>query len=38
VEEAGASLTQSGFVSVAQLESGKSMAGLYAARTERGGD
>jgi len=38
VEEAGASLTQSGFVSVAQLESAKSMAGLYTARAERSGD
>jgi Fe-S cluster biogenesis protein NfuA len=38
VEESGASLTQSGFVSVAQLERGKSMIGLYAPRAERSGD
>ena len=38
VEESGTSLTQSGFVSVAQLESGKSMTNLYAVRAERGGD
>jgi Fe-S cluster biogenesis protein NfuA len=38
VEESGAALTQSGFVSVAQLESGKSMTGLYAARAERSDD
>ena len=38
VEEAGASLTQSGFVSLAQLESGKSTSDLYATRAARGGD
>jgi Fe-S cluster biogenesis protein NfuA len=34
VEEAGALLTQSGFVPVAQLQSGKSRAPLYSARAE----
>jgi Fe-S cluster biogenesis protein NfuA len=38
VEEAGASLTRSGFVSLAQLESGTSMTALHAARAERSGD
>jgi Fe-S cluster biogenesis protein NfuA len=38
VEEIGRSLTQSGFVSVAQLENGASMTALYAARAERSGD
>jgi Fe-S cluster biogenesis protein NfuA len=38
VEEAGALLAQSGFVSVAQLSNGKSMAPLYAARAERSAD
>lgn len=38
VEEAGAGLMQSGFVTIAQLESGASMSALYAARAERSGD
>jgi len=38
VLETGESLTRSGFVSVAQLENGKAMAALYAARAERSGD
>jgi Fe-S cluster biogenesis protein NfuA len=38
VEDAGALLTQSGFVSLAQLESGQAMASLFAARAQRGGD
>jgi Fe-S cluster biogenesis protein NfuA len=40
VEETGAGLTRSGFVSVAQLESGQAMAALSAARTQtqRSGD
>ena len=38
VEDAGASLTQSGFISLAQLESGKSTSDLYATRAARGGD
>lgn len=37
VEETGAALTQSGFVSVAQLESGQAMAALSAARVMRSG-
>jgi Fe-S cluster biogenesis protein NfuA len=38
VEETGASLTQSGFVTVVQLQNGSSMAVLYAAPAERGAD
>lgn len=38
VEEAGVGLTQSGFVSLAQLESGQTIANLSAARAQRGGD
>jgi hypothetical protein len=38
VEDAVALLAQSGFVSLAQLESGQSMASLSAARAQRGGD
>jgi Fe-S cluster biogenesis protein NfuA len=38
VEDAGASLTQSGFVSVAQLESGHAMGALSATRAQRSGD
>ena len=38
VEEAGGSLTQSGFVSVAQLESGHAVGALSAARAQRSGD
>ena len=38
VEEAGAALTQSGFVSVAQLQSGQVMGTLFAARAQRSGD
>lgn len=37
VEETGAALTQSGFVSVAQLESGQAMAALSASRVMRSG-
>jgi Fe-S cluster biogenesis protein NfuA len=38
VEEAGVELRRSGFVSVAQLESGQAMAALSVGRTLRGGD
>jgi Fe-S cluster biogenesis protein NfuA len=38
VEETGAALTRSGFVSVAQLESGLSKAALAGGRAERSGD
>lgn len=38
VEETGAALTRSGFVSVAQLESGQAMAALSVARAQRSGD
>lgn len=38
VEETGASLTQSGFVSVSQLEGGKAMAAFSAGRAQRSGD
>jgi Fe-S cluster biogenesis protein NfuA len=38
VEETGAGLMQSGFVSVAQLESGQGMFGLSLARAQRGAD
>jgi len=38
VEETGASLTSSGFVSIAQLASGQTMAASFVARTERSGD
>ena len=38
IEETGASLLQSGFVSVAQLESGTSMSASYVARAERRAD
>lgn len=38
VEDASASLTRSGFVSVAQLESGYGMGALSAARAQRSGD
>jgi len=38
VEEAGALLMQSGFVSIAQLENGASMAPLQAVRSKRAGD
>ncbi len=38
VEEAGAALTRSGFVPVAQLESGMAMAARSAARAQRSGD
>jgi Fe-S cluster biogenesis protein NfuA len=38
VEEIGASLTQSGFVPVAQIGNGKSMAALAARQAERSGD
>jgi Fe-S cluster biogenesis protein NfuA len=38
VEETGAALTRSGFVSLAQLESGQAMAALSLARTQRSGD
>jgi Fe-S cluster biogenesis protein NfuA len=38
IEQTDASLVQSGFVSVAQLESGTSMSALYAARDERRAD
>jgi Fe-S cluster biogenesis protein NfuA len=38
VQELGESLSRSGFVSVAQLESGKATAALHAARAERSGD
>jgi Fe-S cluster biogenesis protein NfuA len=38
VEETGAGLTRSGFVSVAQLESGQAMAALTAGRPLRSGD
>jgi Fe-S cluster biogenesis protein NfuA len=38
VEDAGGSLTQSGFVSLAQLESGQAMASLSGARPQRSGD
>ncbi|MGH9743207.1 MAG: NifU family protein [Candidatus Acidiferrum sp.] len=38
VEEPAASLTGTGFVSLAQLESGQAMAGLFAARAPRSGD
>jgi len=37
VEETGAALTQSGFVSVAQLESGQAMAALSVGRAQRSG-
>jgi len=38
VEDTGTSLTQSGFVSLAQLESGQGMSGLSIARAQRGAD
>jgi Fe-S cluster biogenesis protein NfuA len=38
VEEIGESLARSGFVSVAQLAGGKTIAALYAARAERSSD
>lgn len=38
VEDAGALLTQSGFVPLSQLESGRSMFSVSAARAQRGGD
>lgn len=38
VEGAGALLTQSGFVPLSQLESGRSMSSLSDARAQRGGD
>jgi Fe-S cluster biogenesis protein NfuA len=38
VEETGASLTSSGFVSIAQLASGQTMAASFVTRTERSGD
>jgi Fe-S cluster biogenesis protein NfuA len=38
VQETGASVTGSGFVSIAQLSSGQSMAAAFVARTERSGD
>jgi Fe-S cluster biogenesis protein NfuA len=38
VEESSAALTQSGFVSVAQLQSGRAMAALSVARAQRSGD
>jgi Fe-S cluster biogenesis protein NfuA len=38
VEETGAALTGSGFVSLAQLENGQGMAALSVARTQRSGD
>jgi Fe-S cluster biogenesis protein NfuA len=38
VEETGAGLTRSGFVSLAQLESGQAMAALSVAHTQRSGD
>jgi Fe-S cluster biogenesis protein NfuA len=38
VEETGASLASSGFVSIAQLASGQTMAASFVARTERSGD
>ena len=38
VEETGASLTRSGFISVAQLASGETMATLNAGRSHRSGD
>jgi Fe-S cluster biogenesis protein NfuA len=38
VQETGAALMESGFVSVAQLQRGASMTALYAARAERSGD
>ncbi len=38
VEETGAGLTQSGFVSVAQLQSGQGLPGLSLARAQRGAD
>lgn len=38
IEETGAALTASGFISVAQLESGQAMAALSSARAQRSGD
>jgi Fe-S cluster biogenesis protein NfuA len=38
VEETGAALTRSGFVSLAQLESGQAMTALSVARVQRSGD
>jgi Fe-S cluster biogenesis protein NfuA len=38
LQESGAALARSGFVSLSQLESGKTMADLYAAPTERSAD
>jgi Fe-S cluster biogenesis protein NfuA len=38
VEEAGAALTRSGFVSLGQLESGQAMAALFAGRAQRSCD